>query len=162
LPFADAPGSERQGLPFDMILVNSVAQYMAPEELCAWLPRWREMLAPRGTLVLSDLIAPDHSGVSDVADLLRLGVRYRSPLRAISEAIGGVAHYWRTSRAVPLTRISRGDLTSRAARAGLDIELLPNNLTHFRNRWTAVLRPRTQSDPSSSGDSAGLQPAMSE
>jgi cyclopropane fatty-acyl-phospholipid synthase-like methyltransferase len=143
LPLADhedAPQHPR----FDMILVNSVVQYMAIEELEGWLPLWREMLAPRGSLVLSDLIAPNHSGLSDIVDLFRLGVRYGSPLQAANEAIGGVAHYWRTSRAVPLTRISRDNLTTAAAKAGLTTEFLANNLTHFRKRWAAVLRRRTQ------------------
>jgi cyclopropane fatty-acyl-phospholipid synthase-like methyltransferase len=133
---------EWQGSPFDLILVNSVAQYMAPEELTAWLPRWRTMLTPGGKLVLSDLIPPHHSGLSDVADLFRLGVRHGSAFRAASETLGGVAHYWRTRNAAPLTRIGQKELIERAAGAGLDTTFLPGNLTHFRWRCTAVLRQR--------------------
>jgi cyclopropane fatty-acyl-phospholipid synthase-like methyltransferase len=52
------------GPTFDLILVNSVAQYMASSEFWGWLPRWRRMLAADGMLVLSDLIAPAHGGPS--------------------------------------------------------------------------------------------------
>jgi SAM-dependent methyltransferase len=144
---AAIPSVNREGTPLqvhrmDLILVNSVAQYMPSEDLSAWLVQWRQMLAPDGKLVLSDLIAPGHSGISDIVDLLRLGARHGSALRATREALGGLVHYWRTSRAVPLTRIGLEDLGPRAADAGLDIMALSSNLTHFSRRWAAVLSPR--------------------
>jgi cyclopropane fatty-acyl-phospholipid synthase-like methyltransferase len=138
----EASAESHGDVRFDLILVNSVVQYMAPEELSAWLARWRGMLTAQGKVVLSDLIAPDHNGLSDVADLLRLGARHGSPLRAAKEALGGLREYWRTSRAVPLTRVALEDLQRLAAEAGLDTAVLPHNLTHFRKRWTAVVSPR--------------------
>lgn len=160
-PCRDAPPLLRPEQRFDLILVNSVAQYMPSDELFAWLRHWKEMLAAGGRVVLSDLIAPTHSGVADVADLLRLGVREGSPLRATRQAIGGVTHYWRVRRAVPLTRLTRGDLASHAEMAGLDAEWLPDNLTHFRSRWAAVLhaRPRRSCH---SGDPSALQSGHAE
>ncbi|MDP9331612.1 MAG: class I SAM-dependent methyltransferase [Actinomycetota bacterium] len=143
-PSVEPEGTTWVGPPFDLILVNSVAQYMAPEELSAWLARWRGMLAPGGKLVLSDLIPSGHSGVSDVADLLRLGARHGSPLRAAAEALGGLRRYWRTSRAVPLVRVGPEDLERAAAGADLETTALPHNLTHFSKRWTAVLLPRSR------------------
>ena len=142
-----APGSgapdEWRGRPFDLILVNSVVQYMTPDELSAWLPRWRAMLTTAGAVVLSDLIPPDHRGQHDVVDLLRLGVRHGSTLRGVREALGGVTRYWRTSRAAPLQRVGSEDLARRAAAAGLTVTALPANLTHFRRRWAALLRPQS-------------------
>lgn len=136
-----APEVAVEAAPFDLILVNSVAQYMAPEDLSAWLPRWRAMLARGGAVVLSDLIPPRHSGLSDVSDLLRLGARHGSPLRGARAAVGGIRRYWRTSRAAPLVRVGHDDLDRRAAEADLEVTALPRNLTHFRRRWTAVLQP---------------------
>ncbi len=133
------PTGEWQGSRFDLILLNSVAQYMTSGELSAWLPRFSTMLASGGKLVLSDLIPPEHSGLSDVADLFRLGVRHGSGFRAASEALGGVAYYWRMSSAVPLTRVDPEALGRRAAAAGLKAVFLPENLTHFRKRRTAIL-----------------------
>lgn len=126
----------------DLILVNSVAQYMPPDELWAWLRSWRAMLAPGGKIVLSDLIPPDHSGWRDLVDLVRLGARYGSPLLAVRDAVGDLNRYRRTSRAAPLVRVDHDELRRRAAEAGLEVTALPGNLTHFSKRWTAVLRPR--------------------
>jgi cyclopropane fatty-acyl-phospholipid synthase-like methyltransferase len=132
------------GRTFDLILVNSVAQYMAASEFWGWLPRWRSMLAADGRLVLSDLIAPDHGGLSDIGDLLRFGARRGWPLRAAVDAVGGIRNYWRTSRNVPLLRVGRDELIRRAAESDLNVEVLARNLTHLRKRWTAVLRPRSR------------------
>jgi SAM-dependent methyltransferase len=130
------------GSPFDLILVNSVAQYMAPDELRTWLPRWRELLAPDGKLVLSDLIPPGHGSLFDIADLLRLGARLGFPLRAVGEILGDLRIYWRTRRAMPLVQIGPKDLERAAAAADLRTTVLPRNLTHFSRRWTGVLERR--------------------
>jgi SAM-dependent methyltransferase len=132
------------GRTFDLILVNSVAQYMAASEFWGWLPRWRSMMAADGMLVLSDLIAPAHGGLSDIADLLRFGARRGWPLRAAVDAVGGIRNYWLTSRNVPLLRVGRDELIRRAAESDLNVEVLARNLTHLRKRWTAVLRPRSK------------------
>jgi cyclopropane fatty-acyl-phospholipid synthase-like methyltransferase len=141
-PLAGAGEKEWEAFPFDVILVNSVVQYMTPEQLWMWLPQWRRMLLPEGKLILSDLIPPEHNGLHDIADLLRLGIRQGSPLRAASEALGGLARYWRTRTAAPLTRVDQQDLVRRAAIAGLETLYLPRNLTHFHRRRSAMLRAR--------------------
>jgi ubiquinone/menaquinone biosynthesis C-methylase UbiE len=128
--------------PMDVILVNSVVQYMTMAELSIWLGRWRELLARDGRLVLSDLIPTEHSVVSDTADLLMFGARHRAPMTALGQAVGGVIHYLRMRQASPLTRIGQDELAQRAAVAGLSSDALPANLTHLRHRWTAILTPR--------------------
>jgi SAM-dependent methyltransferase len=131
------------GPAFDLILVNSVVQYMAREELLAWLGRWAAMLARGGKLVLSDLIPPNHRSASDVADLLRFGARNGSTLRAAADAVGGFHNYWRTSRNVPLLRVDHGELVGQADASNLDVDILAANLTHLRKRWSAVLWRRS-------------------
>jgi cyclopropane fatty-acyl-phospholipid synthase-like methyltransferase len=138
------PGREPDGWdgdPFDLILVNSVAQYMGAGELWDWLPIWRSMLASGGRVVLSDLISPDHGGLSDIADLVRFGLRTHTTLRAGLDAVGGLRVYWTTNRRVPLRRVDVDELRYHATDAGFKVEVLPCNLTHFRKRWTALLRP---------------------
>jgi len=124
---------------FDVILVNSVVQYITRDATTAWLVRWREMLAPGGTLVLSDLILPDQKGLSDLIDVVRIGRRLGSPLAATWHAFGNPVRYWRTRHRAPLTCLDREELDRLAARAGLSVAVLPRNLTHFRTRWSAVL-----------------------
>lgn len=132
----DARGT---GTRFDLVLVNSVAQYMPPAELTDWLPRWRRMLAPGGAIVLSDLIAPDHGSARDVLDLLTVGLRRGSLLGTLQEALGSVGEYRRVRRAVPLVTIGPEELTARASLAGLRTTVLRRNLTHFSTRWSAML-----------------------
>jgi cyclopropane fatty-acyl-phospholipid synthase-like methyltransferase len=143
LPPVEHAGARRTiPLPrVDVILVNSVVQYMSLAELGAWLERWRTLLVPDGTLVLSDLIATDHSDVADTLDLLMFGARHRTPIRTISQAIGGVLRYVRMRHARSLTRLDPGELARLSAVAGFSSGALPNNLTHLRHRWTAVLKP---------------------
>ncbi len=131
---------------FDLILINSVVQYMPAEDVWAWLPQWHAMLAPEGQVVLSDLIPPHHSSLSDFVCLMRLGRRHGSALTATTEALGGLSNYWRRRNAVPLTSISRTDLTRHAAVANFTVRFLPANLTHFRHRWAALLRPVSRRD----------------
>jgi SAM-dependent methyltransferase len=72
--FLDLSGSSDppEDLRFDLILVNSVVQYMTEDEFLAWLARWREQLAPSGQIVISDLIPPDHPQPADILALLNL------------------------------------------------------------------------------------------
>ena len=125
---------------FDLILVNSVVQYMTPAELWRWIERWRDLVAPNGQIVLSDLIPQQHGRLSDMIDLFRFAARHGSPFRAARQAIGDVGGYRRASRAAPLVRVGTRDLTQHATDAGLETKVLPRNLTHFTKRWTAVLR----------------------
>lgn len=135
--------SDRNEVAFDLILVNSVAQYMTPAELWAWVGGWGRLLAPDGQIVLSDLISPDHGPFSDVVDLFLFGVHHGSPFRAAKQALGDVGEYRRTSRAVPLVRVAAQDLIRHASNAGLETLVLPRNLTHFTKRWSAVLHHPT-------------------
>lgn len=135
-----------EGPRFDLILINSVVQYMPAEDVWAWLRQWHAMLAPEGQVVLSDLIPPHHSSLSDFVCLMRLGRRYGSSLTATTEALGGLSNYWRSRHDVPLTSISRTDLTRHAAVANFTVRFLPANLTHFRHRWAALLHPASRQD----------------
>lgn len=144
LPPAERPQqSRRKGGAFDLILVNSVAQYMAPAELWRWIAGWRDLLAPDGQIVLSDLIPLQHGTLSDIVDLIRFGAQHGSAFRAAMQAVGDIGEYRRTTRAVPLVRVSAQELIRHAADAGLETLVLPRNLTHFTKRWSAVLHHPT-------------------
>ena len=125
-------------LQFELILVNSVVQYMTFDEFSAWLLRWRNMLAPGGRIVVSDLIPPDYPAIWDIVDLLRLSARRGFLVRAICQALSEIWRYWGVRRARPLSRVGRQDLSQRGRDAGLVVSCLPTNLTHFKKRLTAV------------------------
>src|SRR2546426_11119045 len=97
-------------LRFDLILVNSVVQYMTPDKFHGWLRRWRAMLAPGGRLVLSDLLVRDVNPLREMVDLLVLGARGRCLVGVVRKALGEIRHYTRTRHVQPLCRIVLGDL----------------------------------------------------
>ncbi len=127
------------GLRFDLILVNSVVQYMTPDEFHGWLGRWRAMLAPGGRLVLSDLLTRDVNPLREVVELLVLSARGRCLVSVVRKALGELRHYTRTRHVQPLYRIALGDLRERAGRLGLAVDVMTSNLTYRSTRATAVL-----------------------
>ena len=126
-------------LQFDLILVNSVVQYMAPDEFDRWLGQWRAMLAPRGHLVISDLFAHGVDPLREVVQLLVLSARHGCLMSVVRRALGELRHYAKMRRVRLLSRVALGDLRERAGRLELAVDLLPSNLTYRRTRATAVL-----------------------
>ena len=137
LDLSDSQASPRD-LRFDLILVNSVVQYMTLDEFSAWLLRWRKMLAPTGRIVVSDLIPADYPAVWDFVDLLRFSARRGFLVRAIWQALGEIWRYLSVRQARPLTRIGREELRQLGKAAGLAVSCLPSNLAFFTKRFTAV------------------------
>jgi cyclopropane fatty-acyl-phospholipid synthase-like methyltransferase len=137
----DLPTSSHQHFSsrFDLILANSVAQFMTATELQTWLHRWRGMLAPGGQIVISDLVPPGYPAARDLWIMLRFSARRGFIVRALYDAARVMPLYWRTRSARPLLRTSETELRQWAASASLTIRLLPENLTYFRDRITAVL-----------------------
>ncbi len=133
------------GCKLDLVLVNSVVQYMTPDELAGWLRRWRELLAPGGQIVLSDLIPPGHSAVRDLLSLVRFSIRRGYLLRAIRNVLATRKRYQKAEHVRSLYRPGREELQGFARQAGLAIRFLDRNLTHFRKRETAVLTLETAS-----------------
>jgi SAM-dependent methyltransferase len=137
--FADLadPCAPHDANGFDLILVNSVIQYMSQDELGGRLAQWRGLLAPRGRVVLSDLVPPDHRATWDVLAFLRF-VAFR-PSLWIERLTSQLLSYWRTGTGAPFLRVHPPDLVKRAGAAGLAVRYLPRGLTHFPRRQAAVL-----------------------
>ena len=60
----------------DLIVVNSVVQYVPREELPALLARLGRWLKPGGVLVLADIVPPGLGMLGDVRSLLKTAVRH--------------------------------------------------------------------------------------
>jgi SAM-dependent methyltransferase len=131
-------GAIASELRFDLILVNSVVQYMSHDEFHVWFQIWRDMLVPGGRIVVSDLISPAYPCSLDVVDVLRFSARTGVLVRALWQLVGEFWRYWRVRRACSLTRIEPKDLIRLGQTGGFTVSFLPTNLTHFTNRSTAV------------------------
>jgi SAM-dependent methyltransferase len=132
------PADPPEDVRFDLILVNSVIQYMSGAEFAGWLSRWRSLLAPGGQILISDIITPGHSVLADIPSLLAFGVRRRYLFRILRSILGESTRYRTMQRACPLYRVSPNQLRRQAFATGLVVRLLPRNLTHLTNRITAV------------------------
>ncbi len=135
--------SELEAAAFDLILVNSVIQYMTLDEFRDWLKRWRLMLAPGGRVILSDLIPPAHSTLRDVVSVIRFGLRRGYLVRAMRGILAERSRYNAAVRSRPLLHFDRARLVADAADAGYAVSFLRRNLTHFAGRTTAVLEAAT-------------------
>jgi protein-L-isoaspartate O-methyltransferase len=119
---------------FDLILVNSVVQYMTDAELAAVLPVWRALLADAGRVVVSDLIPVDYPAYADVLALVRA-----RPGSALRRLWGNARRYAAARSQAPLRRVSPDDLARHARAAGLTLRPLARNVTHFARRYAVTL-----------------------
>src|SRR6266436_7068086 len=60
----------------DLVVMNSVAQYMTPEELDAAFAVIRRLLKPAGRLVVGDILRPEVGMAKDVLALLRFALTH--------------------------------------------------------------------------------------
>jgi cyclopropane fatty-acyl-phospholipid synthase-like methyltransferase len=126
---------------FDLVLVNSVVQYLSAEELLDRLRQWRPILNPGGKVLLSDLIPPGHTARADAWALAKFSLRHRYFFQAVRKTLAERKRYAAVAHATPLFRIGREELTHLATTAGYRTTYLPHNLTHFPGREAAVLTP---------------------
>lgn len=59
----------------DLVIANSLIQYLSREEFSELLSLWRRKLKPSGSLILADVIPPDVSPATDALALLRFAWR---------------------------------------------------------------------------------------
>lgn len=126
----------------NLIVANSVAQYLTRDELDALLRRWRELLAPDGRLILADVIPPGVSPVSDALALLRYAFHNGFLVAAVAGLVRTVLSPYRRIRAsLGITTYSEREITERIEKAGFRTERLPFNFEHQPARISFVAVP---------------------
>jgi ubiquinone/menaquinone biosynthesis C-methylase UbiE len=125
----------------DLVIMNSVAQYMTPEEFDAALAVIRRILRPSGRLVLGDILRPEVGMGSDVLALLKFAARHGFLKDALIGLISTALSDYRQLRAkVGLTRYSEQEMTARLAAAGFSASRAQRNIGHNPWRMTFVAR----------------------
>ena len=136
---------EISGLPdasLDLIVVNSLLQYLSLEELRGLLKLWRGKLKPDGRVILADVIPPDVSPVTDAKALLSLawqGGFLKSALLGLGRT--AFSEYRKIREEIGLSQYTEEDMADIAGEAGFGIERMPRNLGHNPARMTFVARP---------------------
>jgi ubiquinone/menaquinone biosynthesis C-methylase UbiE len=121
----------------DLVVVNSVVQYLQPAELTAMLAIARRVLRAGGTLVVADVIDPDAGAVADVGALLRCAAANGFFLAAL----GGLAatffsDYRRLRQSVGLATYREADFLRILSDAGFAARRRPANFGFNPARMT--------------------------
>ena len=126
----------------DLIVANSMTQYLSPAEFDRVLALWHRLLERGGTLIVGDVIPPDAGAPTDVMALLR----YAAANGFFLAALGGLARtavspYRRLRSRIGVTRYSQPAFMQKLKSAGFAAERLPRNLEHNAARMTFRARP---------------------
>jgi ubiquinone/menaquinone biosynthesis C-methylase UbiE len=125
----------------DLVVMNSVAQYMTPDELDAAFAVIKRLLKPAGRLVLGDILRPEVGMSRDVIALLRFGAKGGFLKDALIGLLSTALSDYRQLRSkIGLQRYSEQEITARLAAAGLSASRAHQNIGHNPWRMTFVAR----------------------
>jgi ubiquinone/menaquinone biosynthesis C-methylase UbiE len=129
----------------DLVFMNSVAQYMTPDELDSAFAVFRRLLKPSGRLVLGDILRPDVGMARDVLALLKFARTHGF----LKDALYGLAStalsdYRQLRTRVGLQRYGENEMIEKLARAGFSASRAQQNIGHNPWRMTFVARHALQ------------------
>jgi ubiquinone/menaquinone biosynthesis C-methylase UbiE len=126
----------------DLVVMNSVAQYMTPAELDSTFATIRRLLKRGGRLVLGDVLRPEVGMPRDILALLRFarenGFLRDALLGLISTAL---SDYRQLRSRVGLQRYSEAQMMAKLAASGFNASRAQFNIGHNPWRMTFVARP---------------------
>ena len=126
----------------DLIVLNSVAQYLTPGETDALFMLFHRLLKPGGLVVVGDIVPPDNPPYAEVAALLRLAAANGFLLAAAGGLVRTLfSDYVRLRSRLKLTRYRAEDMIAKLGRAGFSARRAGENLGHDRRRMTFLARP---------------------
>jgi SAM-dependent methyltransferase len=115
----------------DLIVANSVVQYLTAAELDRLLALWRRLLTRDGTLIVADVIPPDVGALSDVVALLRYAGRHGFLLAAlIGLARTAVSPYRKLRSQLGIAQYTETQFAAKLNAAGFTAERLAHNMEH--------------------------------
>jgi ubiquinone/menaquinone biosynthesis C-methylase UbiE len=129
----------------DLVVMNSVVQYMTPQELDSALAVIRRLLKPNGRLVLGDVLRPEVGMARDVLALLKFAAAHGF----LKDALYGLAStalsdYRQLRTRVGLQRYSEKEMIEKLAAAGFTASRAHQNIGHNPWRMTFVARHALQ------------------
>ena len=123
----------------DLVVMNSVTQYMTPAELDSALAVIRKLLKPSGRLVLGDILCPNIGMPTDVYALLRFAAKHGFLKDALTGLISTALSDYRQLRGrIGLQRYGEAEMIAKLAKAGLSASRARRNIGHNPWRMTFV------------------------
>ena len=125
----------------DLAIMNSVAQYMTPDELDGAFATIQRLLKPSGRLILGDILRPEVGMLRDVLALLRFAATHRFLKDAVIGLVSTALSDYRQLRSrVGLQRYSEAEITAKLAISGFSASRAHVNIGHNPWRMTFVAR----------------------
>jgi ubiquinone/menaquinone biosynthesis C-methylase UbiE len=125
----------------DLAIMNSVAQYMTPDELDGAFATIQRLLKPSGRLILGDILRPEVGILRDVLALLRFAATHRFLKDAVIGLVSTALSDYRQLRSrVGLQRYSEAEITAKLAISGFSASRAHVNIGHNPWRMTFVAR----------------------
>jgi ubiquinone/menaquinone biosynthesis C-methylase UbiE len=125
----------------DLVVMNSVAQYMTPNELDTAFAVVRRLMKQTGRLVIGDILRPEVGMFTDVVALLRFAVKHGFLKDALVGLVSTALSDYRLLRSkVGLQRYSEAEITAKLAKSGFTASRAHVNIGHNPWRMTFVAR----------------------
>jgi ubiquinone/menaquinone biosynthesis C-methylase UbiE len=125
----------------DLVVMNSVAQYMTRGELDSAFAVIRRLLKPGGCLILGDILRPEVGMIRDIVALLRFALTHGFLKDALIGLIStGLSDYRQLRTRVGLQRYSEAEMVAKLATAGFTASRAHFNIGHNPWRMTFVAR----------------------
>lgn len=126
----------------DLVVANSLAQYLSRDELRGLVRLWRTKLKAQGQLVLADVIPPRVSPVTDAGALLGFGWQGGFAGQALlGLARTALSDYRKIRRELGLSTYAEREMIELLRDEGFSAERRPRNIGHNQARMTFVARP---------------------
>jgi SAM-dependent methyltransferase len=126
----------------DMIVVNSVVQYLSRAEFGRLLQLWRDKLRPGGQLILADVVPPDVSPYADAFELLKFAAANGFAFAAFAGLVRSYfSGYRQTRERLGFLQLSEAEASRAMQEAGLTPRRHHPNIGHNSRRMTFVGTP---------------------
>ena len=127
----------------DLVIMNSVSQYLATSELAGLFMLVRRLLRPAGLLVIGDVVPPHTSLLTDTIALLNFAAANGFLLAALRGLVRTALSDYRQLRSrLGLSRYSEAAMMQKLERAGFLAGRAETNIGHNQSRMTFVARPK--------------------
>ncbi|SFC11952.1 Ubiquinone/menaquinone biosynthesis C-methylase UbiE [Bosea sp. CRIB-10] len=134
------------GDSLDLVVANSLIQYLSEDELKQALATWRAKLKPGGELIVADVIPPDLSPLTDATELLGFAWRGGFFIAALGGLVRTVFSDYRKLRAqYGLSTYSAAGITTLIETAGFKNVARRTNFGHNPHRMAFSARKPTTS-----------------
>jgi ubiquinone/menaquinone biosynthesis C-methylase UbiE len=122
---------------FDLIVVNSLLQYLTLDQLSTLLSLWRRLLKADGRLVIADVIPPNVNPVKDATALLSFGLKGGFAGAAVKGLVKTALSDYRKLRGeLGFTMHNEYDFLAMLSRHGFSAERVRPNFGHNQARMT--------------------------